>query len=146
MVSGLLLSAHQGESFHDTCMYRGAVGALQYATLTHPEKSYSVNKACQFMHSPKLTHWQLVKHILRYLKGALSHGLRLKHSNNLSLVGFVDVDWASDLVDRKSSSGFCVYFDNNLVSWGSKKQSIIFRSSIAVEYRCLALLAIELST
>ncbi|KAA0052371.1 putative mitochondrial protein [Cucumis melo var. makuwa] len=144
MVSGPLLSAFQGEPFHDVHLLRSVVGALQYATLTHPEISYSVNKACQFMHTPKHTHWQLVKRILRYLKGVLYHGLWLSKSDNTSLVGFADADWASDPDDRKSTSGLCVYFGNNLVSWGSKKQSIISRSSTEAEYRCLALLATEM--
>ncbi|XP_016900879.1 uncharacterized mitochondrial protein AtMg00810-like [Cucumis melo] len=117
MVSGPLLSAFQGEPFHDVHLYRSVVGALQYATLTHPEISYSVNKACQFMHTPKHTHWQLVKRILRYLKGVLYHGLWFRKSDNMSLFGFADADWASDPDDRKSTSGFCVYFGNNLVSW-----------------------------
>ncbi|KAL0546151.1 hypothetical protein IC582_016057 [Cucumis melo] len=131
MISGQLVSAHHGENFHDIHLYRSTVGALQYATLTHPEISYSViNKACQFMHSPKLIHWQLVKRILRYLKGSLSHGLWLQCSTNLS-------SW-------KFTSSYCVYFGNNLVSWGSKKQSIISRSSTEAEYSCLALLATEL--
>lgn len=56
MVNGLLLSAHYKESFHVTYMYRSVVGALQYATLTHPKISYNVNKACQFMRSHKLEH------------------------------------------------------------------------------------------
>ncbi|KAA0059238.1 putative mitochondrial protein [Cucumis melo var. makuwa] len=133
-----------GELFHDVHLYRSVVGALQYATLTHPEISYSVNKACQFIHTPKHTHWQLVKRILRYLKGVLYHALWLSKSDNMSLDGFVDADWASDSDDRKSTSGFCVYFGNNLVSWGSKKQSIIDRSSTKAEYRCLTLLATEL--
>ncbi|KAL0553421.1 hypothetical protein IC582_007316 [Cucumis melo] len=144
MVSGPLLSAFQGELFHDVHLYRSIVGALQYATLTHPEISYSVNKACQFIHTPKHTHWQLVKKILRYLKGVLYHALWLSKSDNMSLDGFVDANWASDPDDRKSTSGFCVYFGNNLVSWGSKKQSIIDRSSTKAEYRCLTLLATEL--
>lgn len=56
MVSGPLLSAHQGELFHDTFLYRCAVGALQYVTLTHPELSCCVNKARQFMHRPTACH------------------------------------------------------------------------------------------
>ena len=51
MVSGPVISAHQGYNFHDVYRYRSIVGALQYATFTHPKISYSVNKACQFMHS-----------------------------------------------------------------------------------------------
>lgn len=56
MVSGLIFSAHQGESFHDTYLYRSVVGVLQYATFTRPEISYSVNKTCQFMHAPTVLH------------------------------------------------------------------------------------------
>ncbi|KAL0553541.1 hypothetical protein IC582_007439 [Cucumis melo] len=137
MISGSLLSAFQGEPFHDVRLYRSVVGALQYVTLTHPHISYIVNKACQFMHTPKNTHWQLVKRILRYLKGVLYHGLWLSKSDNMSLVGFYDADWASDADDRKSTYGFCVYFGNNLVSLGSKKQFIISRSSTEVEYVAL---------
>lgn len=58
MVSGSVIMAHQGETFSDPYLYRSIVGALQYVTLTRPEISFSVNKACQFMHSPKLIHWQ----------------------------------------------------------------------------------------
>ncbi|KAA0035484.1 putative mitochondrial protein [Cucumis melo var. makuwa] len=105
-----------GRPFHDVHLYRSVAGALQYATLTHPEISYSVNKACQFMHTPKHTHWQLMKRILRYLKGVLYHGLWFRKSDNMSLVGFAYADWASGPDDKKSTSGFCVYFGNNLVS------------------------------
>lgn len=63
MVNGPNLSTHQGEYSNDCYFYRSVVGALQYAILTHPKISYSVNKACQFMHFPTLLHWQFVKHI-----------------------------------------------------------------------------------
>ncbi|KAL4030887.1 hypothetical protein IC575_009141 [Cucumis melo] len=96
------------------------------------------------MHIPKHTHWQLVKRILRSLKSVLYHGLSLNKSDNMSLVGFVDADGASDPDDRKSTSGFCVYFGNNLVSWGFKKQSIISKSNTEAEHRCLALLETKL--
>lgn len=124
MVSGSIVSAHHGELFSDPYQYRSVVGALQYVTLTRPEISYSMNKACQFMHSPKLMHWQ-VKRILRYLKGTLNNGLLLTRPHTLSLMGFVDADWASDPDDRKSTTGICVFFGGNLISWCSKKQSII---------------------
>jgi hypothetical protein len=55
------------ELFLDPTHYRSIVGALQYLTFTHPDISYSVNFACQFMHSPTTAHFKLVKHILRYI-------------------------------------------------------------------------------
>lgn len=144
MMSGSLPSARQGALLSDVRLYRSVVGALQYATFTRPEISFSVNKACQFMHSPTVTHWQLVKRILRYLKGTASHGLLLSPSRSLSLHGYADAGWASDPDNRKSTSGFCIFFGGNLISWGSKKQSIISRSSTEAEYRCLATAASEL--
>ncbi|XP_038902494.1 uncharacterized mitochondrial protein AtMg00810-like [Benincasa hispida] len=144
MVSGPIPFGHQSEKFDDPHMYQSVVATLQYITLTHLEISYSVNKACQFMHSPTILHWQLVKRILHYLKGTLSHGLLLKGTIDLKLYGFVDVVWASDLDDWKSTSRFCIFFALNLVTWDSKKQSIISRSSMEVEYWCLPLVATKM--
>lgn len=144
MVSGSLLSSRQGEKFSDVRLYRSTVGALQYATITRPELSFNVNKACQFMHSPTVVHWQLVKWILRYLKGSLNHGILLFVPTTLNLHGYADADWTSDPNDRKSTSGFCIFFGGNLISWGSKKQAVISRSSTEAEYRCLASAGAEL--
>lgn len=107
MVSGPLLSVNHGELFTDPFMYGSVVGALQYATLTHPEISYSINKACQFMHRPTLTHWQLVKQILRYLRGVASHGLLFSCPRELCLSGFANADWALDPDDRIE---FCLLY------------------------------------
>lgn len=79
-----------------------------------------------------------------YLKGSLSNGFFLKRPCDLSLVGFVDADWTSDPDDRKSITGFCVFFSENLITLRSKKQSIISRSSTDVEYRSLATIAAKL--
>lgn len=144
MVSGSFLSAFGGKKFHDVRLYRSTVGALQYATLTRPEISYCVNKVCQFMHTPLLIHWQAVKRILRYLCGTLNHGLHFKKPSHLILQGYADADWASDPDDRRSTSGFCVYFGENLIQWASKKQKVISRSSTEAEYRSLAHVSSEL--
>lgn len=114
MVSGPILSA--GELFHDTYLYRNVVDALQYATITHPEISYCINKACQFMHSPKIIHWQLVKRIFKYLKGVVDHDLLLTCPTNLSLHEYADADWDSDPDDKKSTSDFYVFLGGNLMA------------------------------
>ncbi|XP_038890589.1 uncharacterized mitochondrial protein AtMg00810-like [Benincasa hispida] len=110
IVSGSVLSAFHGERFVDVRLYRSIVGALQYITLTRREISYSVNKVCQFIHSPNRFHWQVVKRILRYLAGTLEQGLLFKKPKDLTIQGFVDADWASDPDDGKSTFGVCVYF------------------------------------
>lgn len=144
MVSGSVISAFGGELFSDVRLYRQIVGALQYATITRPEITYCVNKVCQFMHAPTLAHWQAVKRILHYLKGSFSSDLLLKPPTDLRLYGYADTDWASDPNDRKSTSGFCIFFGENLVAWGSKKQSIISRSSTEAEFRSIANTSTEL--
>ncbi|KAF7840881.1 Retrovirus-related Pol polyprotein from transposon TNT 1-94 [Senna tora] len=74
MVSGLKLSSQGTDVCPDPHAYRSLVGALQYVTLTRPEISYCVNKLCQFMHNPLLSHLQAAKRVLRYLKGTITHG------------------------------------------------------------------------
>ncbi|KAF8397907.1 hypothetical protein HHK36_016832 [Tetracentron sinense] len=64
-VVGKSLSKYDGDLFEDPTKYRSVVGALQYVTLTRPDISFAVNKACQFMQSPTTAHWLSVKQILR---------------------------------------------------------------------------------
>ena len=89
----------------------------------------------------------MVKRIMRYLVGTFDYGLHLRKadSQGLCFVGFCDIDWASNLDDRRSTSGYCVYLGPNLVSWCSKKQHTVSRSSIEAEFRALANLVAELT-
>ncbi|BBH02820.1 hypothetical protein Prudu_013511 [Prunus dulcis] len=144
MFSGQKLSLHGGEPLVDPSEYRQVVGALQYLTITRPDLSYAVNQVCQFMHSPTTLHWQAVKRILRYLKATYDHGLRYK-PRKLELNAYSDANYAGDPDTRHSTGGFCVYFGSNLISWSSKKQKTVSRSSTEAEYRQLAYTAAELS-
>jgi histone deacetylase 1/2 len=76
------LSAMEGDPLgpDDSTRYRSIVGALQYLTLTRPDIAFSVNKVCQYLHSPTTAHWTTVKRILRYIKGIVSLGLSFKRS------------------------------------------------------------------
>jgi histone deacetylase 1/2 len=146
MVGNLKLSKAGSDYLQDPTMYRSVVGALQYATITRPEISFSVNKACQFLSQPLESHWTAVKRILRYLRGTLHYGLQLHPApvpKPLSLIAFSDADWGADPDDRKSTSGSCIYLGPNLVSWWSKKQTLVARSSTEAEYRALANTAAE---
>lgn len=87
MVSDLKLSKSEGEPTIDGKLYRSVVGALQYATITRPELSYSVNKVNQFMSCPLDTHWKAVKRILRYLAGSTDYGIHISASSS-NLSGF----------------------------------------------------------
>lgn len=147
MVTNSKLSKFGSDTLPDPHLYRSVVGALQYATLTHPKIAYSVNKVCQFMANPLESHWKAVKRILRYLKGTLNFGLHLTPApatDKFSLFAFSDANWGSDPDDRRSTSGFCIYFGENLVSWSSKKQVLIACSSTKTEYRSMALATTEI--
>src|ERR1044072_409456 len=146
MVGTCKLTKLGSDYMDDPTLYRSIVGALQYATLTHPEICFSVNKVCQFLSQPLEEHWKAVKRILRYLKGTIDQGLLLRKAKSgqpFPITACCDADWASDPVDRRSTSGSCVFLGPNLVSWGSKKQTLVARSSTEAEYRSLANTAAE---
>lgn len=141
MVSTAKLSKHGSDLIEDPHQYRSLVGALQYITLTRPKIAFSVNKVCQFPSAPLDSHWRAVKRILRYLAGTLHYGLLLKlatRDNALSLRAYSDSDWASDVDDRRSTSDSCIFLGPNLVSWSSKKQTLVARLSTEAEYRGMA--------
>lgn len=145
MVSTAKFTLDGTSVFSDPHLYRATVGALQYVCVTRPDLAYSVNKLSQFMHNPLDDHWQGVKRILRYLAGTKTMGLQLLPTSHPRLTALCDADWGSDPVDRRSTSGFCIYFGPNLISWVSKKQPIVSRSSTEAEYRALALTVAELT-
>jgi hypothetical protein len=103
-----------------TISYTGVVGALQYLTLTRPELAYAVQQVYVFMHAPTDTHFQLIKRIVRYIRGTSSYGLQLHRDSSHDLVAYPDMDWACCPDTGKSTSGFGEFLGSNLVSWSSK--------------------------
>ncbi|XP_068328003.1 uncharacterized mitochondrial protein AtMg00810-like [Pyrus communis] len=113
--AGQKLSAYVGEPYKHPDHYRNVVGALQYLIITRPDLSYAVNQVCQFMHSPKDTHWMAVKRILRYLKATYDHGLVYK-PGGMQLYAFSDADYAGNADTCHTTGDFCIYLGPNLVS------------------------------
>ncbi|XP_039016646.1 secreted RxLR effector protein 161-like [Hibiscus syriacus] len=124
MATGYKLTADTGSPVKDATQYRSIVGALQYVVITRPDVVFVVNRVCQFMQSPCDVHLQAVKRILRYLQATIDFGLRFSASPRLSLTGFAYANCGSDADDRRSTSGYCIYFAGNLVSWGSRKHAV----------------------
>ncbi|KAK2973102.1 hypothetical protein RJ640_009754 [Escallonia rubra] len=92
----------------------------------------------RFLSAPRSTHYAVVLRILRYIKGTLFHGLHFSKHSSLELRAYSDADWAGDPTDWHSTTGFCFFLGDSLISWRSKKQKLAARSSTEAEYRALA--------
>ncbi|XP_026430975.1 uncharacterized protein LOC113328098 [Papaver somniferum] len=129
------LSTTSGPPLEDPTLYRSLDGDLQYLTFTRPDISYAVQQVCLFMHDPREIHMQAIKRNLRYLQGTLDHGLFLSASPITGLTAYSDADWAGCPDSRRSISGHCIFLGYNLISWSSKRQATVSRSSAEAEYR-----------
>lgn len=118
--------------------YQKLVGKLIYLTNIRPDIAYFVHCLSQFMHAPLQSHLNAALRVLRYLKGSPGNGIQINANGNLKLKAYADSDWARCPVTRKSVSGYCVFLGDSLVTWKSKKQSTLSRSSSEAEYRCMA--------
>ena len=87
------LVKNSGEPFAEGELYRQLIGGLQYITITRPDLAYSVNKLCQYMHSPSTSHWQALKRVLRYLQHTKLYGLFFSKTSTFDIQCFSDSDW-----------------------------------------------------
>ena len=94
---------------------------------------------------PTKLHWTTCKRVLRYLKGTVHRGLHFTPTSSLHLQVYADADRASSIDDRRFTTGYCMFLSTNLLTWNSRKQSVVARSSTEVEYRALAHAAIEVA-
>ena len=120
------------------------MGKLNYLTITRPNISFRVSIASQFLQSPCDSHCDVVIRILRYIKGTPGYGVLYENRGHTQIVGYCDADWAGSPVDRCSTYGYCVSIGGNLVSWKSKKQDVVARSSAEAGYRAMTLATCKL--
>jgi hypothetical protein len=132
------VAADAGKPVADPSEYRSLAGALQYLTMTRPDLAYAVQQICLHMHDPRDGHLAIVKRILRYVRGTTTSGLLLAAASSTDIVAYSDADWAGCPDTRRSTSGYCVYLGGALISWSSKRQATVSRSSAEAEYRAVA--------
>ena len=109
-------------------------GSLNYLTITRPDISFAVQQVSQFMHTPRHLHLVVVRRIIKYLRGTPSRGFFFPTGSPLCLVAYSDADWAGCPDTRQSVSGWCMFLVDSLISWKSKKQARVSKSSMESKY------------
>ncbi|KAH9718181.1 retrovirus-related pol polyprotein from transposon RE1 [Citrus sinensis] len=124
----------------DKRRYQRLIGRLMYLSHTRPDLAYALSVVSQFMHNPGEQHMKAVMRILRYLKTNPGKGIIFAKNEDYSNIEvYTDADWAESVSDRRSTSGYFTFVGGNLVTWRSKKQHVVARSSAEAEYRGMAL-------
>lgn len=128
----------------DPSRYQKLVGRLLYLTITRPDITFAVQLLSQFMQSPKTSHMDAAIRVVRYVKQSPALGILMTANATNQLTAYCDADWASCPNSRKSITGYMVTYGSSLISWKSKKQDTISRSSAEAEYRSLATTVAEI--
>jgi transposase InsO family protein len=144
MIPNVKLEAYADHTPTNVDRYQRLVGKLIYLAHTRPDIAYAVSVVSQFMHSPKEEHLEAVLRILRYLKGTPGKGIVFRKNSHLNVCAYSDADWAGCPIDRRSTAGYFAFVGGNLVTWKSKKQNVVSRSSAESEFRGMANATCEL--
>nr|GEW65943.1 hypothetical protein VITISV_030863 [Tanacetum cinerariifolium] len=137
MIPKLKLRSEDGRLLHNPEKYRQVVRKLNYLTITHPNIAFPVSVVSQFLTAPRTSHWDAITQILGYLNGTLGLGILYSNHGHHIAEGFRDADYAGCPNILRSTTGYCVFVEGNLVSWKSKKQNVVSRSSLDAEYRTI---------
>ncbi|GAU38467.1 hypothetical protein TSUD_151900 [Trifolium subterraneum] len=131
IVPGCKLVKNENGKASDAKVYKQMVGSLMYLLATRPDLAFSVCLVARFMERPTELHVAAIKRIMRYLKGSISFGILYKRNfcEKLQLDGWSDSNYAGDLDDRKSTSGYVFKLGTGAISWSSKKQPIVTLST-----------------
>ena len=133
-----ILDKRSEESKVDANRYRRLVGRLLYLQATRPDIAYSVNVLSQFVADPRQSHMDAAHRVLRYLKGTAGQGILLPRDGGCDLSAYCDSDWLGCPVTRRSRTGYLLLLGGAPISWKTKKQNVVSRSSAEAEYRSMA--------
>jgi transposase InsO family protein len=118
--------------------YQEAIGSLLFiANCTRPDISFAVSELSKYNLNHDGTHWMAVKRVFRYLRGTVDMQLCYKEPM-AELEGYCDADWASDVEERRSCTGYLFKMSGGAISWRSKRQATIALSSTEAEYMAMS--------
>ncbi|XP_041025473.1 uncharacterized mitochondrial protein AtMg00810-like [Juglans microcarpa x Juglans regia] len=143
MEQHLKLNIEDGNLLPDPCPYRCLVGRLIYLTITRPDIVYVVNILSQFMHAPRVAHMTTATRVLHYIKSNPGQGIFF--SSSMHITAYTNADWASCPITCRSTTRYFIQLETSPISWRTKKQTTIARSSAEAEYRAMAVTTCELT-
>ncbi|KAI3655909.1 hypothetical protein MP638_003672, partial [Amoeboaphelidium occidentale] len=127
--------------------YKEMIGSLMYAMLgTRPDIAFAIGFLCRFMSDPAVEHWKALRRVLTYLVNTKDFKLQFgphPTKETGAIRGFSDSDFAANPADRKSTTGYIVTFYNGAISWSSKRQHRVARSTTEAEYIALSSVVAE---
>ncbi|KAL2243719.1 UNVERIFIED_CONTAM: Retrovirus-related Pol polyprotein from transposon RE1 [Sesamum indicum] len=138
---GLNFSLESGKPLKEASRYRRLIGRLLYHGFTRPDICFATQQLSQ---EPCEEHWHAAIYLIRYLKGNRTSGLFYSADNTLNLTTFSDADWATCKRTRRSTTGYCIFMGTSPISWKSKKQTTVSRSSAEAEYKSMAATVCEI--
>jgi hypothetical protein len=107
---GLKLEDGRDTPLVENKLYKHIVGSLLYLTHTRPNLSYEVGIVLRFVQESHELHWKATNHVLRYVQGTITFGIHYAANSTLYLIEFIDSDWAGDITDHKSMSGYSLKY------------------------------------
>lgn len=120
------------------------IGSLLYLTASRPDIMFIVCMCARFQSQPKVSHYNAVKRIFRYIKHTPTLGIWYEKDCEFNLLAYTDADYGGCKIDRKNTSGTCQFIGNSLISWFSKKQASVALSTTEAEYMALSLCCTQL--
>ncbi|XP_048622742.1 secreted RxLR effector protein 161-like [Brassica napus] len=134
MHTSLKISKAEEEPEIHATSYRSTIGCLRYLLHTRPDLAFSVGVLSRYMQSPRESHEEAVKHLLRYIKGTTEYGLFFKRDGTTEITGYSDNNHNIDVDDGRSTTRFMFYLGTSPITWTLCKQPTVAFSSCEAEF------------